>query len=301
MLTQDPNLILVSTLTEEELNKSYKTQLLNHTATSVLAYLICLAVNSFYTWFACYLNDMNPTYYLLSISTMATKDAWNVSNVTEIYLFSPVLSLFSGAIFYGLYRVTLQSYTTLKLLFLWLAFWFFIRSLGAPFAGAITFKEMGYYVLWNFGASPIVRIGMVFCSLFVSYLIFRQMLMSFYESAPVFDLILSESGDQSRRRKFVWNVITLPCLITLTVAVLAFVPGPTRFRFWLSFTFKHEIFIMIFALFNWLVVFRSIVRFASNDVMLFKNHLPSGIYKASLIAAFLAFVLVRVFHETALF
>lgn len=291
----------ILTLSEDQLSKCYRQQLINHTAAALLAYLLCFAGHNFYTWLVCYLNDMSPVYFFHHITTQAAKDSWNVSNVTEIYLFAPVLSLFTGAVFWGLYRITLQSHTWLKLLFMWLGIWFLIRSLGASFAGAITFKELGYYLLWNFYGNLVVRMAMILGSLFVGYLIFRQLLSSIYQSAPVFDLILAESGDQSRRRRFVWNVVTLPCLITLFMVILAFVPGPTRVRFWMNFTFRHELFLMLYALINWLVLYRSIQRFSSEDVMLFKNHLPSGIAYAMMILALIFWAVVRVMHDTALF
>lgn len=298
---QEPITNPILSLNESQLNKYYRLQLVNHASASLLAYLLCLAGHNFYTWLVCYLNDMSPVYFLHHITTQAPKESWNLSNVTEIYLFAPVLSLFTGAVFWGLYKITLQSYSWIKLLFLWLGLWFLIRSFGAPFAGAITFKELGYYLLWNFSGNLVPRMGMALGSLFLGYLIFRQLLASIYQCAPVFDLVLAESGDQTRRRRFVLNTITLPCLITLFMVSLAFVPGPTRFRFWLSFTFRHELFLMVYAFINWLVIYRSIQRFSSDDVMLFKNHLPGGIAYVFVILSLLAWVFVRVFHETALF
>lgn len=288
-------------MSDEELKRQYRRQLINHSAASLLAYLICLAGHNLFTWFVCYLNDMNPRYYFLQIATFADKESWNVSNVTEIYLFAPVVSLFTGAIFFGLYRIMLQSTTLLKLLFLWLGFWFLTRSIGAAFAGAITFKELGYYLLWNFAGSPVARGGMIFCALLVAYFLFKQVLPSFYQSAPVFDLVLSESGDQSRRKKFVFYTITMPCLITLGLVLAAFVPDLTRIRFWLSFTFRHEMFIMLFALFGWLVIYRSITNYSSTDVMLFKNHIPMGIARYMVLSAVISWIVVRMFHENPLF
>lgn len=301
LIVQEPSPNPILTLSENQLKTYYRLQLINHSAASLLAYLICFAGHNLYTWLVCYLNDMSPVYFMHHITTQAEKEAWNISNVTEIYLFAPVLSLFTGAVFWGLYRITLQSYTWVKLLFLWLGFWFLIRSIGAPFAGAITFKEMGYYLLWNFSGNLVVRMAMALGALLFGYLVFRQILASIYQCAPVFDLVLAESGDQSRRRQFVLNTVTLPCLITLLMVVLAFVPGPTRVRFWMSFTFRHELFLMLYALINWLVIYRSIQRFSSDDVMLFKNHLPAGIAYSIVVVALLTWVLVRIFHETALF